>query len=523
MTTRKRFQFGCVNEPQMAYDRCIKSRPTSPRPDRARRRVLAAVAIVASGVMSIAGTSAAATHARSVAENASVPVSWGTAAPLPGLTALVGPTGTEDPLHLRCFSATRCTAYGMWETQDTVHGGLDPHFFVDDLTNGQWGSPQALPGLSVIGDGLGSSGSLSCVAAGDCVAFGQYTVTNGVGTSSYVATETSGQWAAPMSVPGLDQLNAGQQSRLVVVCVKVGSCVGGGSYKDATGTSRAYLVNETSGTWSNAFEVAGVTGLLKGGSSIDSIRCASLGNCLAVGTNESPRANDVQPFLVEEDAGRWGAARTIPWVTAHNTGRYARVTGAACGAKGTCTLVGYLQDAKGRTRYFFDDEQQWVWGTPSFLPDLPAFLPRASPPFVTIRCNTVAYCTVAGVVSPGVGRNVIFVLQVASNVALAPTMLADPGTQSTTLPAIDYPIGLSCPIVGTCGLLIDYIDPGRGSQWSVGAADEVGGVWSSPQVLPGTVPGQFANASSVTCPTASTCVATGLIPGGNGEIDFVTN
>jgi hypothetical protein len=111
-------------------------------------------------------------------------------------------------------------------------------------------------------------------------------------------------------VPGSAALNTGGDAWIdSVSCGSAGNCSAGGSYSGAHG-HQAFLVNEKSGTWGSAEPVPGLARLNTGGwAQIQSLSCASAGNCGAGGYYSV--SYDTYGFVVTERHGTWGAAKTL--------------------------------------------------------------------------------------------------------------------------------------------------------------------------------------------------------------------
>jgi hypothetical protein len=65
-----------------------------------------------------------------------------------------------------------------------------------------------------------------------------------------------------------------------VSCGAAGNCSAGGSYTDKNGTTQAFVVSETRGTWGNAEEVQGI---INGSTGVRSVSCATTNHCSAGG------------------------------------------------------------------------------------------------------------------------------------------------------------------------------------------------------------------------------------------------
>ena len=74
------------------------------------------------------------------------------------------------------------------------------------------------------------------------------------------------------------------------------------------------------GTWGKAEEVPGTAALnTAGAAAINSVSCASAGNCSAGGGYYGGATGD-QAFVVSEVKGTWGKAEEVPGTAALNTG-----------------------------------------------------------------------------------------------------------------------------------------------------------------------------------------------------------
>ena len=102
---------------------------------------------------------------------------------------------------------------------------------------------------------------------------------------AFVANETEGTWQRAEEAPGTAALNPGGTAYIESVsCASAGNCSAGGSFTDQSGHQQAFVANETEGTWQRAEEAPGTASLNSGGTAvIESVSCASAGNCTAGG------------------------------------------------------------------------------------------------------------------------------------------------------------------------------------------------------------------------------------------------
>jgi hypothetical protein len=173
-----------------------------------------------------------------------------------------------------------------------------------------------------------------------------------------VVKETGGTWGTAQEVPGSATLNAGGNARLYSVsCASAGNCAAGGFYTDSSGNTQAFVVKETGGTWGTAQEVPGSATLNAGGSAaVDSVSCASAGNCAAAGRYNDSSGN-TQAFVVKETGGTWGTAQEVPGSATLNAGGDAVASSVSCTSAGYCAAGGFYTDSSGNGQVFVDETQ----------------------------------------------------------------------------------------------------------------------------------------------------------------------
>ena len=102
------------------------------------------------------------------------------------------------------------------------------------------------------------------------------------------ATTSGGAWGPAREVAAA--LNTGGGAAInSVSCGSAGNCSAGGYYSDSSGHGQAFVISETNGTWGKAKEVAAALNTL-GVAAINSVSCASAGNCSAGGYYSSAPA-----------------------------------------------------------------------------------------------------------------------------------------------------------------------------------------------------------------------------------------
>ncbi len=174
--------------------------------------------------------------------------------------------------------------------------------------------------------------SVSCAAAGECTAVGQYNGELGVRV-----TQTSGSWGAGVEVA---PPTAGSEVLITSVsCPTVGGCSAVGRYQEAPLQVVPLLLAQTSGTWAAPVKGTIPDAQLNPSVAMSSVSCASAGNCSAVGTYLH-RSNAPQGVVFTQTAGTWaaGAPTTPPADAAVEP--IQSLPAISCAAAGSCSAVG---------------------------------------------------------------------------------------------------------------------------------------------------------------------------------------
>jgi Bacterial Ig-like domain (group 3) len=228
-----------------------------------------------------------------------------------------------------CGSAGHCAAVGgYYPTTDTP----SEQAFTVDQTGGAWGAAQPVVGLAA------QLNSVSCASAANCSAGGFSYDPVGKVDEAFVVNETAGRWGTAQPVPGLAARTDGSDSAVnSVSCVSAGNCVAGGDYGSAASPPRAFVDDETDGTWS------ALTPLSSDGS-ISSVSCASAGNCSAVGVS-GVSGGTRGTLLADQSHGVWGGVQKVAGV--NNDLGQAMVNSVSCRPSGQCSAGGFSTTASG--------------------------------------------------------------------------------------------------------------------------------------------------------------------------------
>ncbi len=325
---------------------------------------------------------------------------WGTAKEAPGIAALnLG--GESKITSVSCASAGNCSAGGSYTPNSN---SAEIQAFVVVESNGTWGTAEQVPGIMALSQGGGDLiSSVSCGAAGSCSAGGVYTDSSGH-QQGFVAGETNGTWGTAKKVPHLAALNqlgvAGIDS---VSCASAGSCSAGGFYTDGSGHEEAVVAGETNGTWGTAKEVPGIAALNQGGVAaipIGVLSCASAGNC-STGGQYVDGSGHGQAFIVSETNGTWGAAEEVPGTAALNQGGNAQINSVSCASAGNCSAGGTYQEASVNQQAFVAGEKNGTWGTAKEVPGTAALNQGGIATLLSLSCASAGNCSAGGFYTDG--------------------------------------------------------------------------------------------------------------------------
>lgn len=382
--------------------------------------------------------------------------------------AAVQPFGTvesfaasDDLLGVSCSAPGNCSAVGVLTTTmaytegvtlDQVHGTwVEGNYFIQNQKGAQLSAVSCPPKATNV-----------CAAGGFAVdASGK--------TQGLLAVESNqspdGAWSALPAVPGLASLNAGGNAAVdSVSCPSTGNCAAAGFYTDSHAHQQAFVITEKKGVWGNAREVAGTLNSSGGHAQVNSISCASAGNCVAAGqyfTYVAPVAS-TQAFEVTEKNGNWSGAQEVPGTASLNVQGLALVNSVSCApASGplNCALGGRYYDKNGHAQAFVDTVRNGAWGKASEIANGP---------------NHGGYAQVSSV---------------------------------------------SCPKAGNCAAGGYYLTaPGSSQKYEAFLASQEGFGWKPVEEVPGTGilnKGMTAQVNSVSCPSTGFCAAAGFYSDGH--------
>ncbi len=323
---------------------------------------------------------------------------WRRAIAVPGLGAL-NKGRQAQVLSVSCGSPGHCAAGGYYGNHGNPYDVTSGRGFVVSEQNGRWRRAVEVPGLPALNRGGNAEvSSVSCARRAYCAAAGFYT-DGGGHRQGFVAVGQNGVWGRAVEVPGLAALNKGGGAEVSSVsCASPGNCATGGDYSTAAGPEQAFVVSERNGSWGTAQHVAGNLSTGPGGDAfIDTVSCASPGNCAAGGQYSASSSSGDQAFVISEVNGTWAAAQAVAGTLSCCGG--AEVTSVSCASAGNCAAGGQY-DYGGYNAAFLVNEKNGAWGKLMYVPGLNAKSRDAY--LSSVSCASPGNCAAGGSYDEGV-------------------------------------------------------------------------------------------------------------------------
>ena len=380
-------------------------------------------------------------------------------------------------------------------------------------SGGTWGTAQEVPGTAALTqDGGGAVVSVSCASADNCSAGGRYVDGNG-NIQSFVAKEVDGTWQSAEQIPGTAALGVNTAVNSVS-CASVGNCSAGGQYTPAgTNHIESFVANEVNGTWQDAVEVPGTAALNQNGNAVlTSVSCASAGNCSAGGSYSGSSGN--QAFAVKEVNGTWQDAIEVPGIGTLNQDDSATINTVSCASAGKCSAGGTYLDSANHRQVFVANEVNGTWQDAIEVPGTATLNQDGQAELYSVSCAAAGKCSAGGWYTDSSGNTQAFAANEVNGTWQ--DAIEVPGTATLNQDGRAAVNTVSCPVAGECSAAGYYRDSSGNTQAFV--ANEVNGKWEAAIEVPGTATlnqGGFAETESVSCATAGNCSAGGTYTDSN--------
>jgi hypothetical protein len=319
--------------------------------------------------------------------------------------------GAGAGFAMSCASPGNCDAVGAYTDRSK---NLEPLILSEKAGSWAAGVEGKLPANAAKRKQTGVLNSVACTAPGTCSAVGGYFDKSG-DSEAVLLRETAGHWwigkeaKLPTNAAPTRKYAGETVDLLAVSCSSARSCSAVGSYcavancnnfgKGPNSGEQGLLLTESHGRWARGVEAKLPLRAVREGplQYINSISCASAGNCSAVGSYLG-RSNKTHVVLLTETAGHWarGVKAAVP---AHaSADQYELgVNSVSCSSAGNCTAAGtYSGAGQDNTRPLLLTERAGRWQTGVEV-GLPA---DASSPYqyswVTVSCASTQNCSGVG-------------------------------------------------------------------------------------------------------------------------------
>lgn len=311
-----------------------------------------------------------------------------------------------------------------------------------------------------------------------------------------------------------------------ISCASAGNCTAAGTYLGSSGYRQGLLLTETAGTWASGVEAKlpanAATNPYVG---LSSISCASAGNCTAVG-DYSDNAGNGQGLLLTQTSGAWGVGSEVTPPGNAGTNPSAGLAAVSCPSAGNCSAVGSYRTTSGNNmEALVLTETGGSWSTAVEL-SLPADAAATNQlaGLYAISCPSAGDCTAVGGYQFMSGAD-----SWASQGLMASENAGSWGTGvEPSLPANAWTpnpqaglSSVSCASAGNCTAVGNYSSNSPGNQGLL--LTETAGSWSSgveaalPANAKTSAPGPLEGIGSVSCASPGNCSAVGEYSDSSGN------
>jgi hypothetical protein len=374
---------------------------------------------------------------------------------------------------------------------------------------GHWGAVHGVRGAVALVTGSEAAvDTVSCSARGECTAGGSYEGTSPDGNQlGFVADERHGVWGAAIQLPQTDPA-AGNSAVESVSCASPGNCAAAGASSPDASAEHTFVVSETGGRWGTPQRLVGLGDFTDlGGSDAVTVSCVrnQPGDCAAGGFfTDLSGANHA--IVADESGGTWG--RAIPLeaavITRGGSTDSTQVTSVSCASPGNCAAAVTFKPSSGLAQALVADETNGTWGPAHSLPGM-INLSHGFSEADAVSCPAPGSCAFTGKYTDDQGRQQVFAASEAAGTWGQPAPLPLSANPSDLVPP-----HLSCGAPGNCAVAGTYTDPTGRVHAMI--ATEASGVWGPPAPVSGvtTVPGVTSNSDAVSCAAAGYCTVVGL-------------
>jgi hypothetical protein len=171
-----------------------------------------------------------------------------------GISLLPFSGGPIKVTAISCWSVGQCVAGGHYASNEhAIYYVSTPFVTIED--EDRWMNATVVPGISALpGDDFSGDQTtvtwIRCFPGGNCSAGGVYSTSDVLDNQLFVVNESHGRWDRAIAVPGLNQLNTGNNAAFTnIACPSIGNCAADGTYHDSSVSEHSFVTNEVKGVW----------------------------------------------------------------------------------------------------------------------------------------------------------------------------------------------------------------------------------------------------------------------------------
>jgi hypothetical protein len=317
-----------------------------------------------------------------------------------------------------------------------------------------------------------------------------------------------GSWGKAQEVPGTGKVNTGGDAAVQSLsCASPGNCLAGGWYGTKTGEV-AFLAAQHGGHWGTAFKVPGSLVGSKD-AEVDAVSCPASGDCAAAGFYQNSILNE-QAFVVSERNGHWSAAKEVPGSGSLNAGNDGGISELDCLSAGNCVATGYYTDSSHHDHVYTVSERNGSWGQASQVPGMTALGVGSYVLIDALSCPSIGGCVLGGqyLDSHEADADEAFLAVEKNGHWQAAKQV--PGTNELNASGTASTSAVSCASVGNCSASGSYED--ESGFFQVFVISEQNGRWGTAVELAGSAKlnaGGRAEVGAESCRSAGDCVIGG--------------
>jgi hypothetical protein len=344
-----------------------------------------------------------------------------------------------------------------------------------------------------------------------------------VGVLLYVVPSTRSVvvWGRAIQVQGTSAVQFEEGANLdSISCATAGNCSAVGQYRVTQKRSQAIVEDEIDGKWGRAQTLRGLTTQEESlNTGAIAVSCAAPGDCSAGGTYAaSGRTQSI--FVVTERHNVWGTVVPVSGASSLGAGNYSYLTSISCASPGNCSAGGYIEDGHG-ARAFVVEEKHGVWDRVMLLSGVPGYDMQGTN-VSSISCVSAGTCSAVGDSQKGVGGASSFVVNEKDGVWDFASVV--PGLAKEISGGTDLEISLSCATGSSCSAEGNYRAKSGVTQSFL--VDETKGVWGRAFNIPGIVAldgRHIEQLKTVSCGAPGDCVAGGSYGTGSYQKAFLVD